>query len=101
MDGEPGGDSGGVEAPLEKGTERADEIDTAAEAGIDEEAQEVFVAVVSEIGVRHEGAHALVSTGLYLDLSRVLRNPADDPTMRYRTGLDGDVYAHVLKTPAP
>ncbi|MEV7676712.1 RNase adapter RapZ [Streptomyces sp. NPDC088752] len=59
----------------------------------------LVAAVISSIGIRHEGAHALVDTGLYLDLSRVLRNPADDPTMRYRTGLDDDVYAHVLKTP--
>ncbi|MFJ7498008.1 hypothetical protein ACIQZB_44440 [Streptomyces sp. NPDC097727] len=28
-----------------------------------------------------------------------LHNPADDPAMRYRTGLDPDVYAHVLATP--
>ncbi|MBL3808373.1 RNase adapter RapZ [Streptomyces sp. BRB081] len=28
-----------------------------------------------------------------------LRNPADDPTMRCRTGLDPDVRAHVLATP--
>ncbi|MCW5254725.1 hypothetical protein IBX28_30320 [Streptomyces sp. SHP 1-2] len=56
-------------------------------------------AVIRSIGVRHEGAHALVTDGLYLDLRRVLRNPANDPTMRYRTGLDADVYAHVLATP--
>ncbi|MGA5499421.1 RapZ C-terminal domain-containing protein [Streptomyces cinereoruber] len=59
----------------------------------------LVAAVISSIGIRHEGAHGLVSTGFYLDLSRVLRNPADDPALRYRTGLDGDVYAHVLKTP--
>ncbi|MFD3729073.1 hypothetical protein [Streptomyces sp. NPDC058671] len=56
-------------------------------------------AVISSIGIRHDGAHGLVTDGLYLDLSRVLRNPADDPAKRYRTGLDDDVYAHVLKTP--
>ncbi|MFD5110532.1 hypothetical protein [Streptomyces cinereoruber] len=61
--------------------------------------RDLVAAVISSIGVRHEGAHDLVATGLYLDLSRVLRNPADDPTMRFRTGLDDDVYAHVLKTP--
>ncbi|MFD5110321.1 RapZ C-terminal domain-containing protein [Streptomyces cinereoruber] len=59
----------------------------------------LVAAVISSIGIRHDGAFGLISTGLYLDLSRVLRNPADDPTMRYRTGLDDDVYAHVLKTP--
>jgi UPF0042 nucleotide-binding protein len=56
-------------------------------------------AVISTIGVRHEGAHQLVTDGLYLDLRHALRNPAADPTMRYRTGLDDDVYAHVLATP--
>ncbi|WP_053640797.1 MULTISPECIES: hypothetical protein [unclassified Streptomyces] len=59
----------------------------------------LVAAVISSIGIRHEGAHALVATGLYLDLSRALRNPADDPAMRYRTDLNGNVYAHVLKTP--
>ncbi|MET9935327.1 MULTISPECIES: hypothetical protein [unclassified Streptomyces] len=39
----------------------------------------LVAAVVSSIGMRHEGAHARVATGLYLDLNRVLRNPADDP----------------------
>ncbi|WP_208886715.1 RNase adapter RapZ [Streptomyces sp. PBH53] len=56
-------------------------------------------AVVRSIGVRHGGAHQLVTDGLYLDLRRALRNPADDPAMRYRTGLDAEVYAHVLATP--
>ncbi|MFE0779062.1 hypothetical protein [Streptomyces sp. NPDC058861] len=45
------------------------------------------------------GVHALVTDGLYLDLRHALRNPADDPTMCFRTGLDDDVHAHVLKTP--
>lgn len=56
-------------------------------------------AVIRSIGFRHEGAHHLVTDGLYLDLRHALRNPADDPTMRFRTGLDADVYAHVLATP--
>ncbi|MFJ4873251.1 hypothetical protein [Streptomyces sp. NPDC088757] len=56
-------------------------------------------AVVSSIGVRHDGAIGFITDGLYLDLSCALRNPADDPTMRYRTGLDADVHAHVLATP--
>ncbi|MFD7868176.1 hypothetical protein [Streptomyces sp. NPDC059783] len=59
----------------------------------------LVAAVISSIGVRHDGAHDLVTTGLYLDLRHALRNPADDPTMRYRTGLDDDVHAHVLATP--
>src|SRR5690349_5202641 len=56
-------------------------------------------AVIRSIGARHDGAHDLVTDGLYVDLRRALRNPADDPTMRYRTGLDDDVYEHVLNTP--
>ncbi|MGN4163526.1 RapZ C-terminal domain-containing protein [Streptomyces sp. NEAU-PBA10] len=56
-------------------------------------------AVIASIGVRHLGAHDLVADGLYLDLRHALRNPADDPGMRYRTGLDPDVRAHVLATP--
>ncbi|MES9811068.1 hypothetical protein [Streptomyces sp. CS081A] len=59
----------------------------------------LVAAVVSSIGVRHDGAHDLVTGGLYLDLCHAPRNPADDPAMRYRTGLDADVYAHVLATP--
>ncbi|MFJ2060638.1 hypothetical protein ACIOMM_32570 [Streptomyces sp. NPDC087908] len=50
------------------------------------------------VGIRHDSARALVTTGLHLDLSRVLRDPADDPAVRYRTGRDDDVYVHVLKT---
>lgn len=34
-----------------------------------------------------------------IDVTTALRNPHDDPTMRYRTGLDPDVYEHVLATP--
>lgn len=56
-------------------------------------------AVIRSIGTRHDGAHQLVADGLYLDLRRVLRNPASDPAMRYRTGLHPDVAAHVLATP--
>ncbi|WP_412075347.1 hypothetical protein [Streptomyces sp. col6] len=43
-------------------------------------------------------SHDLVTDGLCVDLRRALRNPADDPAMRYRTGLDDDVYQHVLNT---
>ncbi|WP_345189123.1 RapZ C-terminal domain-containing protein [Streptomyces lavendulae] len=56
-------------------------------------------AVIRSIGVRHDGAHQLVTDGLYLDLRWALRNPADDPALRYATGLDAGVYAHVLATP--
>ncbi|MFC7795365.1 RapZ C-terminal domain-containing protein [Streptomyces cinereoruber] len=59
----------------------------------------LVAAVISSIGVRYDGALGLISTGLYLDLSRVLRNPVDDPTMRCHTGLDDDVHVHVLATP--
>ncbi|MGW1990111.1 RapZ C-terminal domain-containing protein [Embleya sp. NPDC001921] len=34
-----------------------------------------------------------------LDLRRRFRNPHGDPAMRYRTGLDEDVFEHVLDTP--
>ncbi|MEU5090646.1 RNase adapter RapZ [Streptomyces sp. NPDC021356] len=40
-----------------------------------------------------------MTDGLYLDLRRALRNPADDPALRSMTGLDAEVYAHVLATP--
>ncbi|SEM80304.1 RapZ C-terminal domain-containing protein [Streptacidiphilus jiangxiensis] len=56
-------------------------------------------AVIRSIGVRHDGAHQLVTDGLYLDLREVLRNPADDTRLRYLTGLDDEVSAHVLATP--
>ncbi|MCX4444848.1 RNase adapter RapZ [Streptomyces sp. NBC_01789] len=59
----------------------------------------LVTAVIRSIGARHDGAHDLITYGLYVDLRRALRNPADDPTMRYRTGLDADVYDHVLSTP--
>ncbi|MCZ0983805.1 hypothetical protein O1L60_44370 [Streptomyces diastatochromogenes] len=55
--------------------------------------------VIRTIGVRHDGAHDLVTDGLYLDLRHTLRNPADDAALRYATGLDPKVYAHVLNTP--
>ncbi|MFC7965472.1 RapZ C-terminal domain-containing protein [Streptomyces cinereoruber] len=59
----------------------------------------LVAAVISSIGIRHGGAHAFVTDGLYLVLRRALRNPADDLAMRYRTGLDADVHARVLATP--
>ncbi|MBB4920947.1 RapZ C-terminal domain-containing protein [Streptosporangium saharense] len=36
---------------------------------------------------------------LHVDARRLLRNPHDDPAMRYLTGLDSEVYCHVLDTP--
>ncbi|MEU3423608.1 RNase adapter RapZ [Streptomyces murinus] len=58
-------------------------------------------AVIRSIGLRHDGAHHVLASGdgLYLDLRRALRNPADNPALRYMTGLDGAVYEHVLATP--
>lgn len=54
---------------------------------------------IRTIGLLHPGAHALIEDGLFYDLSDRLRNPHDDPGMRYRTGLDDDVREHVLSTP--
>ncbi len=34
-----------------------------------------------------------------IDVTTALRNPHDDPAMRHQTGLDADVYEHVLATP--
>src|SRR5580700_4110560 len=34
-----------------------------------------------------------------VDLSNALRNPHEDPRMRYMTALDPEVYAHVMLTP--
>ncbi|WP_272923993.1 RNase adapter RapZ, partial [Streptomyces sp. SID3343] len=36
---------------------------------------------------------------LTVDLRRRFRNPHHNPAMKHRTGLDADVYAHVLATP--
>ncbi|MFD9564328.1 hypothetical protein [Streptomyces sp. NPDC059994] len=54
--------------------------------------------VIQTIGTLHPGAINLVGDGLYYDLSK-LRNPHHDPAMRYRTGLDREVYRHVVDTP--
>lgn len=59
----------------------------------------LVTAVIRSIGARHDGAHDLVTDGLYLDLRTALRNPADDPSMRYLTGLHPRVFHHVLATP--
>lgn len=34
-----------------------------------------------------------------VDVSNALRNPHEDPRMRYMTALDPEVYAHVMLTP--
>lgn len=36
---------------------------------------------------------------IVLDLRALLRNPFHDPELRHRTGLDADVYEHVMDTP--
>ncbi len=59
----------------------------------------LVAAVIRSVGARHEGAHELITDGLYLDLRHALRNPADNPELRHRTGLDGEVRAHVVATP--
>lgn len=55
--------------------------------------------LIQTIGTLHPGALTLIEDGLYFDYSNRLRNPHDDPAMRYRTGLDDDVRDHVLSTP--
>jgi UPF0042 nucleotide-binding protein len=54
--------------------------------------------IIKSIGLRHPGAVQEIETGLFYDLSRRLRNPHEDPKMRYRNGLDADVREHVLET---
>lgn len=55
--------------------------------------------VIQTIGTLHPGAIDLVGDGLFYDLSDKLRNPHNDPAMRHKTGLDREVYRHVLETP--
>lgn len=54
---------------------------------------------IRSIGLLHPGAATRIESGLFYDLSNQLRNPHDDPAMRYKTGLDPDVRDHVLSTP--
>lgn len=54
--------------------------------------------VITTYGTLHGPAPA-DGDALLIDLSNALRNPHHDPQMRYRTGLDPDVRAHVLETP--
>lgn len=54
--------------------------------------------VITTYGTLHGPAPA-EGDALLIDLSEALRNPHHDPQMRYRTGLDPEVRAHVLETP--
>src|SRR5690554_7802716 len=54
--------------------------------------------VITTYGTLHGPAPA-DGDALLVDLSNALRNPHHDPQMRYRTGLDPEVRAHVLETP--
>ena len=54
--------------------------------------------VITTYGVLHGPAPA-EGDALLVDLSSALRNPHQDPEMRYRTGLDPVVRHHVLTTP--
>ena len=55
-------------------------------------------AVITTYGTLHGPAPA-DGDALLIDLSEALRNPHANPDMRYRTGLDPEVRAHVLETP--
>ena len=57
--------------------------------------------LITSYGVLHgEVPQPLQSVApVELDLTSALRNPHDDPDMRYRTGFDEDVYGHVMSTP--
>ena len=45
------------------------------------------------------GHGAVVTADLTVDLRALLRNPFHNPEMKHRTGLDWDVYEHVMCTP--
>lgn len=53
---------------------------------------------VTSFGYGHPGQDP-PEVDITLDARRLFRNPHADPAMRERTGLDGDVFAHVLQTP--
>lgn len=56
--------------------------------------------VIRTIGTLHPDAVSHIEHGaLFFDLGNRLRNPHDDPRMRYRTGLDPEVRDHVLTAP--
>ena len=54
--------------------------------------------VITTFGTLH-GPAPTDGDALLIDLSEALRNPHQDPELRYRTGLDPVVRAHVLETP--
>jgi RNase adapter protein RapZ len=53
--------------------------------------------VITTYGVLH--GEAPEGDAVTVDLRRALRNPHQDPAMRYKTGLDPEVRDHVLSTP--
>jgi RNase adaptor protein for sRNA GlmZ degradation len=53
--------------------------------------------IVQSFGFLHEVPAAPIGA-LLVDLRTALRNPHDDPQMRYRTGRDDAVRQHVLET---
>lgn len=55
--------------------------------------------VIKTFGRRHRTTPAETMPVLSLDLTELLRNPADDPAMIHMTGLDPKVRQHVLSTP--
>lgn len=57
---------------------------------------------ITSFGVLHGPAPERLFPGVApveVDVTTALRNPHDDPAMRYRTGLDADVYEHIMATP--
>jgi UPF0042 nucleotide-binding protein len=52
---------------------------------------------ITSYGVLHHDQPT--GDALTVDLTAALRNPHDDPAMRYLTGLDAPVREHVLATP--
>lgn len=58
--------------------------------------------LITSYGILHGPAPERTFRGMApveIDVTTALRNPHEDPAMRYRTGLDADVYEHVLATP--
>lgn len=53
--------------------------------------------VITTYGVLH--GEPPEGDAVTVDLRRALRNPHEDPAMRYKTGLDPEVRDHVLSTP--
>lgn len=53
--------------------------------------------VITTFGVLH--GEAPEGNALSVDLRTALRNPHDDPGMRFKTGLDAVVFDHVMATP--